>query len=117
MGEAIDSRLGRLHTEFEWLRVDDGSIDNRPALIGSQRDVPLPLIGTPESRPVAAPCNRCIEAARSEFPACPHSEDCAQPQRRAMALGALARWLHRALHATLWAVLSAATQPRLRAGT
>ena len=87
---AVESILGQTFREFEFVIVDDGSIDGSTQILKrfAERDSRIRLIRR-ENRGLVASLNEGIEAARGEFIARMDADDIALPERLARQLESL----------------------------
>ena len=79
LGEAIESVLGQIFTDFELIIVDDGSTDNTPDVIKSFDDERIIAITQPNQGPGAAR-NNALEIARGDYIMYLDSDDRFYPQ-------------------------------------
>ena len=80
LGEAIDSILNQTFTDFEFIIVDDGSIDRSADIIRSYKDSRIKLIQQ-ENRGASCGRNRGIQESKGEYIACMDADDISLPQR------------------------------------
>lgn len=78
--EAINSVLGQTLSDFEFIIIDDGSIDDSVDIVLSYDDARICLISQ-ENTGLAAALNRGIQLARSELIARMDSDDISLPNR------------------------------------
>lgn len=84
--EAIDSILAQTFTDFEFIIVDDGSVDGSAAIIRSyqRRDQRIQFIQLERNEGPSAARNRGIAAASGKYIAMMDSDDISLPQRLRM---------------------------------
>ncbi len=78
---AIDSILAQTFRTLEFIIVDDGSVDDTPAILASYEDPRLIIIRNDQNRGLAASLNRGLDVARGEFVARMDADDVAMTER------------------------------------
>ncbi len=78
--EAIDSILGQTFSDFEFIIIDDGSIDNSGEIIRSFKDNRIILIQQ-DNHGMAASWNRGIDISRGKYIARMDDDDVSMPNR------------------------------------
>ncbi|MFZ6027458.1 MAG: glycosyltransferase [Chloroflexota bacterium] len=78
---AIESILQQTFTDFEFLIIDDGSIDDSADIIASYHDPRIRATSNPQNLRLAATLNKGIELARGEYIARMDCDDIALPTR------------------------------------
>lgn len=78
--EAIDSILSQTFTDFEFLIINDGSIDNSLTIIQSYKDPRIRLVDR-ENWGLTASLNHGLELARGDYIARQDSDDISLPKR------------------------------------
>lgn len=86
--EAVESILFQSFREFEFIVVDDGSVDGTGKILSSYKDKRLRIVRQ-ENRGLTASLNRAIRLARGDFIARQDADDISMPDR----LGTLAELL------------------------
>jgi glycosyltransferase involved in cell wall biosynthesis len=83
VGRAIESVLGQSFGDFEFLIVDDGSVDRSPAIISGFDDPRIRYLRQPRNLGGCAARNRGIREARSPLVSFIDSDDCFLPRKLA----------------------------------
>lgn len=86
---AVESILGQSFRDFEFLIVDDGSVDATPEILASFRDPRLKVVRQPSNMGVAAGLNRVMFEARGEYVVRMDSDDIAVKNRLELQVGFL----------------------------
>ncbi|WYD80825.1 MAG: glycosyltransferase [Candidatus Electrothrix gigas] len=81
--ETLDSLLCQTYSDFELIIVDDGSVDQSLAIVGSYTDKRIRLIEQKTNQGIAATLNRGLDAASGKYIARIDSDDIALPNRLA----------------------------------
>lgn len=81
LAEAIESILQQSLTDFEFLILDDGSIDNSASIIRSYSDGRIKFIQNERNLGITATLNKGIELASAEFIARMDADDISYPSR------------------------------------
>lgn len=81
ISEAIDSILNQTFTDFEFIIIDDGSIDNTIGIINNYNDERIRLIQNEANLGVAQTLNKGIELSRGQYIARMDADDIAFPSR------------------------------------
>jgi glycosyltransferase involved in cell wall biosynthesis len=79
--EAIDSILNQTFTDFEFLIVDDGSIDNSVEIINSYQDSRINLVKNDKNEGLVYTLNRGLSLAKGEYIARMDCDDISLPER------------------------------------
>ena len=79
--EAIESILGQTYIDFEFLIIDDGSIDNSLNIIDSYNDQRINVVRNERNIGVAASLNRGLDLAKGEYVARMDADDISYPTR------------------------------------
>ena len=79
--EAIDSILNQTFSDFEFIIIDDGSVDRSPEVIKNYTDPRIRFYVNEKNMGVAATLNRGLELATGEYIARMDSDDIALPER------------------------------------
>ncbi|MGB3715261.1 MAG: glycosyltransferase family A protein [Candidatus Promineifilaceae bacterium] len=79
--EAIDSILEQSFRKFEFIIVDDGSMDASAAIVNGYEDPRIVRITNPANRGLAYSLNRGLKLARGEFVARQDADDISLPDR------------------------------------
>lgn len=79
--ESIDSILGQIFTDFEFLIIDDGSTDKSVNIIKSYNDDRIRLICNVENMGISKTLNRGIELANTDLIARMDADDISLPDR------------------------------------
>jgi glycosyltransferase involved in cell wall biosynthesis len=79
--EAIDSVLNQSFSDFEFIIINDGSIDNSPSIINSYSDKRIVLIENDENKGLIYSLNKGIEIAKGKFIARMDADDICLPKR------------------------------------
>lgn len=79
--ESVESILGQTFSRFEFLIVNDGSIDGTRAYLASLSDARIRILDFPENRGRSAALNLAISEARYDWIAMQDADDVALPQR------------------------------------
>ena len=81
LNEAIESILGQIYTDFEFLIIDDGSTDNSSQIIKSYSDPRIRILDNEKNLGLAHTLNRGIASARGKYIARMDCDDIALPSR------------------------------------
>lgn len=81
--DAMESILGQTYSDFEFLIVDDGSVDATVNIILSYADPRIRLVRNAENIGQTRTLNRGLAEARGEFVARQDADDMSEPQRLA----------------------------------
>ena len=83
LGTAIESILTQTFDDFEFIIVEDGSIDRSPAILSdyAQRDQRIRILRNPDNLGLTRSLNRGLEEARGRFIARMDSDDISLPRR------------------------------------
>lgn len=81
LGPAIESILGQTYHDFEFILINDGSIDNSVEIIQSYSDPRIRLLHNKKNAGLAAVRNRGIDEAQGEFIAWLDCDDISLPTR------------------------------------
>ena len=79
--EAIESILNQTFTDFEFIIVDDGSIDNSLEMIKSYDDERIKIINNEENIGLTKSLNKALKVARGEYIARQDADDISLPNR------------------------------------
>lgn len=79
--EAIDSMLAQTFTDFEFVIVNDGSVDGTAELLDNQDDGRVVVINRRNNLGLAASLNEGIERAKNEYIARMDADDVSLPDR------------------------------------
>ncbi len=79
--EAIDSILTQTYTDFEFIIIDDGSLDSSAEIVRSYTDPRIRFYINEKNMGVAATLNRGLELATGEYIARMDSDDISLPER------------------------------------
>lgn len=79
--ESIESILNQSFTDFEFLIIDDGSIDNTSAIVESYSDTRIRFIKNDQNLGISATLNRGISLAQSSLIARMDADDVSYPDR------------------------------------
>jgi glycosyltransferase involved in cell wall biosynthesis len=79
--ETIESILGQTFTDFEYILVDDGSVDNSVEIVRSFRDDRIKLVCNPVNLGLVETRNLAFELSRGEFIALTDQDDLSRPNR------------------------------------
>ena len=78
--EAVDSILAQTMSDFEFIVIDDGSIDETPAILASYRDTRIRVIRQ-DNQGLASALNSGLELARTDLVARMDADDVSAPPR------------------------------------
>lgn len=78
---ALDSILSQTYSDFEFLIVDDASVDDTASIIASYDDSRIRLIRNPVNLGLTRSLNLALRSARGEFVARMDHDDVAEPDR------------------------------------
>lgn len=78
---AIRSILAQTFTDFEFIIIDDGSVDRTAEIVRSFRDPRIRLLENGQNRGIVDTLNRGLEAAQGRYIARMDADDKAYPQR------------------------------------
>lgn len=81
--ETLESLLCQTYSDFELIIIDDGSVDQSLAIVGSYADKRIRLIEQKTNQGIAATLNRGLDAASGKYIARIDSDDIALPNRLA----------------------------------
>lgn len=81
LGEAIDSILSQTLADFEFLIIDDGSVDRTGALIALYHDRRISLLRNDRPQGLSRSLNLGLQRARGKYVARMDSDDVSLPQR------------------------------------
>ena len=81
IGKAIESILNQTYKDFEFLIINDGSIDNTESIIQSYSDLRIRYIRNEKNIGLIATLNNGIDLANGEWIARMDADDIALPQR------------------------------------
>lgn len=79
--EAMDSILSQTYTDFEFIIIDDGSVDTSPEIVRSYDDARIRFYQNEHNMGVAATLNRGLDLAEGEYIARMDSDDISLPER------------------------------------
>lgn len=79
--EAIESILGQTWSDFEFLIIDDGSIDNSREIISFFSDPRIRIIDNPSNIGLTKSLNKGLEHAEGEYVARQDADDISYPKR------------------------------------
>lgn len=79
--EAIDSIFAQTFSAFEFIIVDDGSVDNTPCILATYSDPRLIVISNGRNIGLTRSLNRGIRASRGEYIARQDADDASFPER------------------------------------
>ncbi len=79
--KAIDSILGQTYTDFEFLIINDGSIDQSRNIIDSYNDERIKIIENEKNRGLIFSLNRAIDNASGKYIARMDADDISMPDR------------------------------------
>jgi hypothetical protein len=80
----MESILGQVFTDFEFLIINDGSTDNSVAIVQSYTDPRISLIHNDGNLGLTASLNKGLELAQGEFIARMDADDISRPERLAL---------------------------------
>ena len=83
ISETIDAILGQTFTDYEFIIVDDGSIDNTADIIRRYNDTRLQFMPNEKNMGISVSRNRAMSMARGEFLATTDQDDISRPERLA----------------------------------
>ena len=83
IGAAIESILGQSFQDFEFIVIDDGSIDRTLEIAGSYRDRRIRVLHNPANLRLSATLNRGLDESRTDLIARMDADDIAHPERLA----------------------------------
>jgi glycosyltransferase involved in cell wall biosynthesis len=89
---AMDSILGQTFTDFEFIIINDASIDDTSAILDSYSDPRIVRLENDANLKLAASLNRGLEAAQGEFIARMDSDDISLPERLEKQIGYLTEY-------------------------
>ncbi|MBQ7170770.1 MAG: DUF1919 domain-containing protein [Clostridia bacterium] len=81
IGEAIDSILNQTFTDFEFIILDDGSVDHTAELVAGYSDPRIRFLQNERNLGVAETLNRGLQLAAGEYVARMDADDIAMPTR------------------------------------
>lgn len=82
--ETMDSILGQVFSDFEFLIVDDGSTDGSAAIIDSYKDERIRVLKNPTRLKLSGALNRGFDEARGQYIARMDADDISLPNRLAI---------------------------------
>ena len=91
--EAIDSVLGQTFTDFEFLIIDDASVDHTPEIIAeyTDREQRIVVLRNQVNKGLTKSLNKGLRVARGEYIARQDADDVSLPSRFEMEIGVLDR--------------------------
>lgn len=81
LGEAINSILNQTYSHFEFIIIDDGSIDNSQEIIESFTDERIRYIKNTSNKGIVYSLNKAIELSTGDYIARMDSDDISMPER------------------------------------